>query len=261
MLKLLIIYAMKTKFARFCDTAVFVIGTSLIVFAWVNKYVKLTLWSALITAVFSFILAKIIWNTSTLKHNKAALKNQELKFAQNCINSFALSPKKTLDFFNKLIDNSAIKHNYLVAPDAIYFFDYSSEETTLKTIVELNDLAKQYSKCYLYSSNISEKSKQLLSQTSIIWINDYDCYLQMKEKNLFPISEQKSDEMQKGKLKQTFALMLERKKAKPYFLYGVLLLATSFIMPYSLLYCITGTISIIFSLLCIICKNINKQLS
>ena len=245
----------KTKFARFCDITVFVVGTSLIVFAWVNKYIKLTIWSALITGIFSFILAKVLWSTSTSKQNKLALKNQEIKFAQNCINSFALNPQQTLHFFNKLIENSRIVNNHICANNAIYFFDYSSEETQLKTIIEINQASAEYDNCYLYSSSISEKCKQLIGQTKIIWINDYDCYLQMKEKNMFPISEQKNNEIQRGKLKQTFALFLERKKAKPYFIYGVLLLATSFIMPYSLLYCITGTVSIVFALLCIIVKN------
>lgn len=246
----------KSKFARIIDTTLFVVGVSIIAFAWINKYLKATFWSLLITAGLSFVMAKIIWNISTKKINKKNLKTQELKFAQNCIDFLALNPSQTLGFFNKIIDNSCINGEFLVCQNSIYYFDYSSDQTSTQTLAKIqNKLNGCCSKAYLYSSKLSEKCAKLIGQTKIVWVQDYDCYLLMKEKNIFPITEQKSEQLQKHKFKQTLFAALARKKAKPYFFYGVLLLLTSFIMPYSLLYCIVGTLSIVMALVCLIVRN------
>ncbi len=244
----------KSNFARFCDTFLFVFGFGIICFAWINKYIKKSFWSLFITALICIVIAKLIWNISTKNTNRKNLKTQELKFAQNCIDFLALNPKKNLEFFAQIFDNAKVENNFLIVNNTIHYFDYSSDQTTLSTLAFLNEKANSY-KVYLYSSALSEKCKSLLCQTKIVWISDYECYLLMKEKNIFPISQQKNENLRKRKFKQNIYQMFTRKKAKPYFLYGILLLASSFIMPYSLLYCITGTISVMFALLCIIFRN------
>ena len=77
----------------------------------------------------------------------------------------------------------------------------------------------------------------------------------MKENNIYPITEQKSAKINKNRLKTAIKQSICKKKAKPYFLYGVLLLATSFIMPYSFLYCFIGSVSVIMALVCLLVKN------
>lgn len=244
----------KSKFARFCDTLLFVLGFGIICFAWINKYIKTSFWSLFITALICIFIAKVIWNITTKKINKKNLKTQELKFAQNCIDYLALNPQKTIDFFQNIFENSKVEHNYLIVEDTLHYFDYSCDQTSLSTLAFLNEKTRDY-KVYLYSSSLSEKCKNFICQTQIVYVSDYDCYLLMKEKNIFPISQQKNENLQKNKIKQNIYQMFARKKAKPYFLYGILLLASSFIMPYSLLYCITGTISVVFALVCIILRN------
>lgn len=251
----------KSKFARFFDTALFVFGVSIICFAWINKYLKATFWSLLLTSVVSFILAKIIWRLSTKKINKKNLKTQELKFAQNCIDFLTLNPQTTLTFFKQLFENSTIVDEYLEYENCLHYFDYSSDQTSTQTLAKLYQKALAGNqKVYLYSSKLSDKCAKLICQTNIVWVQDYDCYLLMKERNIFPINEQKNEAIQKHKFKQSFMQALARKKAKPYFFYGVLLLFSSFIMPYSLLYCIIGTISIVLALICLIMRN-NPQIN
>lgn len=244
----------KSKFARFCDMFLFVTGFGIVCFAWINKYIKRNFWSLFITALICLFMAKIIWNVTTKKINKKNLKTQELKFAQNCIDFLALNPQMATDFFKKIFENATAENNYLIVGDTLHYFDYSSDQTTLSTLAFLNAKTSKY-KVYLYSSALSEKCKNLICQTKIIYVCDYDCYLLMKEKNIFPISQQKNENLQKNKLKQSIYQMFARKKAKPYFLYGILLLFSSFFMPYSLLYCIIGSVSVIFALVCIIFRN------
>lgn len=251
----------KTKFARIIDTTLFVVGFSIICFAWINKYIKISFLSLFITAIISFIIAKTIWDLSTKKFNKKNLKTQELKFAQNCIDYLTLNPNQTLSFFKTIIDNSAIKGKFLLSPNAIHYFDYCSDQTSTQTLCALqNKIDLTHTKAYLYSSKLSEKCAKLITQTNVVWVKDYDCYLLMKEKQRFPITQQKSEQLQKHKFKQAFLQALARKKAKTYFFYGALLLLTSFIMPYSLLYCIVGTISIVMALICLLVKN-NQQIN
>lgn len=249
----------KSQFARFCDTVLFVLGIGIISFAWLNKYVKNTFVSLLITCLMSLVIGQLIWRIFTLNNNRKKLRSQELKFAQNCIDWLSLNPEKCLDFFAKLFENCKIEDGYIIYQNSIHYFDYSNDETTIKTIAKLNKLSENYDKIYLYSSKLSSKASKLIVQTNICHIIDYDCYLFMKEKNMFPISENRNQKIQKRKIKQTFLSLIERKKAKPYFLYGTLLLFSSFFMPYSFLYCAIGTLSIILALVCVVVRNTPKQ--
>lgn len=258
------LFMVKSKFARFIDTFVFFSGIFIVSFAWINKYIKMTLLSFFITFVISLIVGKIVWNLSTKNSNKKSLKMQELKFAENCIDYLSLHPANGLCFFNKLIDDSQIVDNYLVCNNTIHYFDYSSDQTTTNTLVKLTNKLKNGEKAFLYSSKLSEKCTKLINQTSVVWVQDYDCFLLMKEKNLYPITQQINEKVKKQKIKQALLNSFTRKKAKPYFLYGLLLLFSSFVMPYSLLYCIVGSVSIAFALICILARNnqiINKNLS
>lgn len=244
----------KSKFAQIFDTFWFIFGFGIICFAWINKYLKRNFWSLFITAILCIIVSKLIWSLSTKNINRKKLKTQELKFAQNCIDYLALNPSMVLSFFTKIFENAQIEDNYLIVDNSLHYFDYSTDQTTIKTLSFLNEKTQKY-KVYLYSSNLSQKCSNLLCQTQITWINDYDCYLLMKEKQLFPISQQKNEKLQKTKLRQALYQMFARKKAKPYLFYGTLLLLSSFVMPYALLYCIIGSISIVFALICIIFRN------
>lgn len=256
---------LKSKFARICDTFVFVLGFGIICFAWLNKYIKNIIYCLIISTIICLIVAKIAWNISTKKFNRKNLKTLELKFAQNCIDFLALNPNLTLNFFSKIIDDSHIFEDFLVSNNTLHYFDYSSDQTSVQTLAKINSkLNNNITKAYLYSSKLSEKCAKLLTQTNIVWVQDYDCYLIMKEKQIFPITEQKNEKIQRHKLKQTLLSFIARKKAKPYFFYGILLLLSSFVMPYSLLYCIVGTLSVVLSLICLIVKNnqeINGSLS
>lgn len=244
----------KSKFARICDTILFVLGFGIVCFAWINKYIKKNFWSLFITALICVIIAKIIWSLTTKQLNKNNLKTQELKFAQNCIDYLAINPQMTTRFFGQIFENAKVENKYLIVDDSLHYFDYSCDQTTVSTLAFLNEKSRDY-KVYLYSSSLSEKCKKLICQTQVVYVSDYDCYLLMKEKQIFPISIQKNENLQKNKFKQQLFQMFARKKAKPYFLYGILLLISSFFMPYSLLYCIVGSISVIFALVCIILRN------
>ena len=251
----------KSKFAQICDTIFFVLGFSFVVYAWINKYIKINLLSFVLTVALSLVVAWIIWTASTNKINKKNLKTQELKFAQECIDYFCLHPKETLSFFCKILPSAKINGDFLTYENALYFFDYDNEETSTKTLAKIIQFSGN-NKAYLFSSNLSKRCQTLLSQTNIVWVQDYDCYLLMKEHNTFPITQQPHNINKKQKLKNMFVQSIARKKAKPYFLYGVLLLLSSFFMPYSLLYCIIGSVSVCLSLLCLIFRNkTNNNLS
>ena len=60
----------KSKFAQICDTIFFVLGFSFVVYAWINKYIKINLLSFVLTVVLSIVVAWIIWTASTNKINK-----------------------------------------------------------------------------------------------------------------------------------------------------------------------------------------------
>ncbi len=254
----------KTRFAQAIDTTLFVVGASFVVYAWVNKYVKLSWVSIIITGIVSFVAAKIIWSLCTKKYNKRNLKTQELKFAQNCIDYLALNPSCCQPLFLKIIQNSKKLGNFLIEGKDLYYFDYSSETTNLATITKIYNKLKsaKCQTCFLFTSSISPKAKSAIdSYQKIEWVADYDAYLMMKDKNTFPITEQKNAKLERKKWKNAIKMAFERKKAKSYLGYGILLLAISFILPYTILYCVVGTIFVLFALLCLILKNNKKPIT
>lgn len=252
---------LKSKFAQLIDMTLFILGFSLISFAWLNKYIKITWLSLVIIGLLSIIIAKCIWNMSIKKYNKKNLKNAELKYAQNCIDYLCLNPAAALPLFKQIISGSVKNGNFLVKNNNLYYFDYQSEQTTIATLSKIKNKLKQTkkTKCYLFTSAISPKSEKLLD-ADIIIVHDYDAYLLMKEKNVFPITQQKAAKIKKERLKNAIKSAISKKKAKPYFFYGALLIFTSFILPYSMLYCIVGSISITLGLICLCIKN-NKSSS
>lgn len=252
----------RSRFAQGLDTFLFVICSSLVVYAWINKYTKLTWLSILITGAISFVAAKIIWDVTTNKYNKRNLKTQELKFAQNCINHLALYPTESLPLFKKIIAGSKIDGDFLVTKDSLYYFDYSSEQTTTATISKVLQKLSSLKKdnCYLFTSSLSGKAQDILgSITNIKVVADYDAYIMMKDNQTFPITQEKSAKMHKNRLKAVVNMAFSAKKVKPYLGYGTLMLFVSFIMPYTFLYCFIGTLFIIFALIALIKKHAKKS--
>lgn len=247
---------LKSKFAQLLDMIFFILGFSLISFAWINKYIKITWLSLVIIGLLSFVLAKIIWNMSVKKYNKKNLKNAELKYAQNCIDYLSLNPDKALPLFKQILDGSVKNGNFLVKNNNLYYFDYTSEQTVTSTLSKIKNKLKQTktTKCYLFTSALSPKTSKLLD-SEIVVVSDYDAYLLMKEKNIFPIPKQKSAKIKKARLKTALFNTISKKKAKPYFFYGALLIFTSFMLPYSVLYCVVGSVSIVLGLICLCVKN------
>lgn len=251
----------RSRFAQGLDTFLFVVASSLVVYAWVRKYIKLTWASIIITGIISFIAAKIIWDITTSKYNKRKLKTQELKFAQNCITHLALYPGEALPLFKKIITGSKVDGEFLIAGNTLYYFDYSAEQTTTATISKILQKLKtsKLDKCELFTSSVSSKAQEVLGTlNNINIVADYDAYIMMKDKETYPITEEKSAKMHKNRLKQVLNMAFSAKKVKPYLGYGLLLLFVSFIMPYTFLYCLIGTLFIVLALICLIKKHIKK---
>lgn len=246
----------KSKFAQFIDMILFIIGFSLISFAWINKYIKITWLSFIIVSLFSFIIAKLIWSKNTKKYNRAKLKNAELQYGEACINHLALHPDQTIPLFKKIITESVKNGNFLCKNDNLYYFDYSSEKTTTEVITKILNKLKhtKKQKCYLFTSALTDKASKLLPQ-NIILVSDYDAYLLMKERQIFPIDKSESAKIKKHRIKNAIFSAISKKKAKPYLFYGTLLILTSFIMPYSKFYIVIGTLLIVLALVCLCVKN------
>jgi hypothetical protein len=213
--------------------------------------------------LISFVIAKLIWNATTKKYNKQNLKNEELKFAQNCIDYLSIHPRECKQYFLSILPNSASDKDFIVCGKTLYYINYACEQVDTATIGKILEKLdeKKFDSCKLFCNNLSPKAREfIVSMQNITYIDSYNAYLLMKSANKFPITQQKNAKMQRAKWKNNIKMAFCRKKAKPYLIYGALLLATSFIMDYKFLYCFFGSVSVIFGIICLVIKNNTDQI-
>lgn len=225
----------------------------LVIYAWSIRYTRNIFISLCICLIVGITVAFILFSLNK-KHIKQKLSNiKEVAQAQNCFNYFALNKKQSIRFFEKLFDATYAEDNFYTSNGKSYYIDFQTEIFTTKELERL--VEKDYSNLTVITHNISQMAKDLSSSANIEFMEKEKLFLLMKEKNLYPIEEQKTAKIKNNKLKTLLNSAIERKKAKHYLLYGVLLLSISMLVPFTFLYCIFGSIFIIFGTICLFSKK------
>ncbi len=233
----------------------------LVIYAWINFYIR-DLWSTFIfSLVFSFAVLFILFYMLGKRQEKISTSKKENDKFNKTILAFRLTPKKekyaliekiiSKGFETKLDNNKLtyIKNNRthliiisthqdkLLESDIISIID----EYYTKNIDAIDIVCNEY---------LGNKTK-FLKSLDINIINKKTLYNDYFSKfDTYPNLEILDENINKLKLKDIAKNMFQPSKAKSYFLCGLILIFSSIILPYHYYYLIFGSMFMLFSIIC-----------
>ena len=196
--------------------------------------------------------------TSFKRSKKLLQSNKEARFANECFEYLSLDKSQSKRFFAKLLCATKTNGNYFFANNKTYYINYEDEELTTKDICKIK--SKNYQNVCIFANNLTPSAANACNKFNYVVSSKNEVFLLMKKNNLYPTEPQKTAKSMLISLKTIAKSIFDRKKAKHFLVYGVLLLIISFIVPFTFMYCIFGTISIVFGLVCFM-KNPKESIS
>jgi hypothetical protein len=249
----------KFKFINIVDIIFISIATFLILFAWVQFFVKNLITSLMLSTLLTIAILTIFRWLKIKKYNnlqfdinrKQDLASFRLAVQTMPTNKLATLIKKLLpiEYLAKIEkgDIIFIKDNV----KNIFTFHYSSEltETQLLNIIKTKNTPKLTIFCTSYTGEVKLIANAFKNiQVELV---DIEELFEIFNKNNIKIDTSHIDlNKPKVTLKQIFKNSISRNKSKPYFISGLILLLTSLIIPYKIYYVIFSSILLILSLVC-----------
>lgn len=231
---------------------------SLVCYAWLRKYTKSTFLSLAIVFVLSTLFACIILKVNFNSSNKLVQSNKDAIFQKQCFEYLSLNKSKCKHFFVGLLDIIKTSGNFFFDGKKVYYINYEDEQLSSKDICKIKN--KNYKDVIILSHQLTNPAKIACESFGYKTLTKTEVFLLMKQKKSFPTEPTKTAKGILESLKNFAKNIFNKKKAKHYLLYGVLLLGISFIVPFTFLYCVFGTISIVFGLVCFM-KNPKESTS
>lgn len=235
---------------------VFLITFVVIQFLIINLVLSLIL--SIILSVAILMVAKFLITKKT--NNKIALSEDKINTEIYNINFKTYSDVKKLSFVKNFIEKS-------YSPKIVgKHIDFVKDNEKHTMIVEMNEekitenflynLLKTYLNktqnliivCNNYDDTVKETCNSI-KNIKIKFIDKYEFYLKCKENNLQIIENIKIIK-NKLKIKDIFKNFFNITHFKGFFISGLIMLFTSFIVPFRIYYLIFGIILLIFSLIC-----------
>ncbi|MBQ9514246.1 MAG: hypothetical protein IJR66_04645 [Clostridia bacterium] len=236
------------------DTAFVFVACFLLSFFIFNYFTKrpysyvLALSLSLAVSVLAF---KII--SSAYISNKNASGNSRL--VKNTLNHLCLSKEKDVKdlFYSAFIKKgyvAEIKRRYILLPKEKLqlFFVFSFDGLTKKDVVAVYNMLSQSNRAVIYTNEISEEVKDFVirfnKKINVFYGKEVFDFL--KDCEVLPDIDFVLEEITAPKI--TAKTFIEKKKAKNYFVFGIIFLLLSFFVPLKLYYIIAGGIMISLSL-------------
>ena len=245
----------------------------LIVFAWINFYVK-DLWVTFATSlIFSFAIVFLLYYFLGKRQEKQALTKKEINEMNKCFLAFRLMKKsKQLNLIKHLIfaEYNLNEGNILSTNKKLSFKDGEKNHLVILAtdILKITDndlinlLNENYDAKYdcfdIFCNEVAVINAELLKDKKITFINHKTLYEKLKTYNLCPDTENLSPSATKFRFKDFAKTMFLPNKARSYFLCGLILIFSSIIIPYHFYYIIFGSMLMLFAIICKILPKVSK---
>lgn len=263
---------MRSIFAKFVDSVTVLLIGFILVFAWVRFYSSDMTLSVIVALFASVILCIGIHYFSTKNERKKINSQKEKRAAQSLATSLLGATKTELvDYFERIfIQNAKIitkGPNYLIfepilAQNNQYYAMHSTLHSTFvfpcfcKIKIELADLLEaiqlarstHQKNIEIFGIEFSSDIKtfaQKIKNLNISFFDQYDLYKIAKGIRAPITLDTSVTTMNYG---DYIRYAFDTKRAKNYLLFGLILLGTSFLVPYKIYYLITGTLLCITAL-------------
>lgn len=259
------------KIINLFDKIFITISTFLIIYAWLNFYLR-DLWTSFILGlIFSFaILFLLFYFINKQKIKKLTTKKEaeeiETNFFVFKLNSKQkkyeilrdiLSLEYEVKLTNKMLtyEKNNKKHLVIIATHL--------DEINTNTLINLVD---EFSKIQVDVINIicnsvsNSINKNLFLNKEIEFITKENLYFDyFKKSNIFPDRTNINLKINKPTFKNILKNFFTPEKAKSYFLCGFILIFSSIILPFHLYYLIFGSVLLIFAISCKILGKLRNK--
>ena len=255
-------YMSKFKIVNLIDKLFITFAVFLIIYAWLNFYIR-DLWttfflSILFTAACIFILYFFI---NKKQNHKTAHSNLQKEINDNFL-AFKLTPKEEkLKLLNNIISKnfltilrknslSYIKNNMKILVILATHIDSISQNDLINILDQYNtqDICGFEIICNEINPNLNTnifKNKTVLITNKSKLFFDY-----FQRTNIYPNKENIVLNYNKLTWRDILKGFFTPQKAKAYFLYGLLLIFSSIILPYHAYYIVFGSMLLLFSIIC-----------
>ena len=263
------LYMSKFKLVNTFDNLFIVLSIFLISYAWINFYLH-SLWlSFFLILIFTGSICVVLHFFLSKKNNKKILTNKTLKEIETNFFAFQLMSQKN----QVLLIKSTLKdckniltfNNFLTYEKDnkkhLLTLDVLSPTTDDKLIKILSDFADADFDV-LEIVNLKNETTiplNILKEKTIKFIDKSSLYSNhFLPAQKYPNKTQINYSESKLKFNEILKNFLQRKKAKSYFLCGIILLFSSLIFPFSAYYVVMGSTLLFFSIMCIIYPKFKK---
>lgn len=233
----------------------------LIMFAWINFFIR-NLWlSFVLSVLFSLAIVFILFHLTNKKQQKSISNQQHIRDMNEKFLAFLLLTKNNqlrllksiiekdgecLKFKDSLIttkDNKTTQIMLCLENEKVSQFNLINfVRNTEKNVHVLKIL------CNNFENNLNTK---ILKNLTIEFVTKKELYENyFLPHNLFPDCSNLSTENERKNLKTIAKNFINPNKTKSYFLCGLVLIFSSIILPFKTYYLIFGSILLIFSILC-----------
>lgn len=257
---------MRSILAKFVDSVSILLVGFILVFAWVRFYSGDITLSVIVALFASVILCVSIHYFSTKNERKKINSQKEKRAAQSLATSLLGATKTELvDYFERIFSQNAKiiakGPNYLVfepilAQDSQYYAMHSTMHSTFifpcfcKIKIELDDLLEaiqlarsaHQKNIEIFGIEFSPEVKtfaQKIKNLNITFFDQYDLYKIAKNIRAPITIDTRVTTMNYS---DYIRFAFDAKRAKNYLLFGLILLGTSFLVPYKIYYLITGSL-------------------
>lgn len=249
----------KFKFVNIVDTIFLAVAVFLIIFAWLQFFLKniiLSLMLGVVLALAVMLMLRFFHNKKYTNKQNALNKNSELAHFKLAIQT--MPSVKLTSTIKKLIPKTyspTTKNGDIsfVKDEKTHLFTfYFSNELNEAKLLEIIKLKKAQNLC-VFCSSFTKEAKLISTafKNKKIELITLEQLFEMFNQQNITIDTQNID-LNKSKitLKEILKNSISRDKSKGYFISGLVLLFTSIIIPYRIYYVIFSTALIALSLLC-----------
>lgn len=265
------LYMSKFKIINLFDKLFISISIFLIIYAWINFYVR-NLWTTFfLSLIFSAACVFVLYYFLNKKQEKVELGKKNTDEMNKSFLVFRLTPRKQKmellynllsKEFNTKLDNGILtyikdekKHLVIVATH----IERISENDLINLVDEFLDIDVDVIDIICNDVNPNINSKIFVDK-KIIFITKQKLYLDYFSKyQIFPDNSKIDTSITKLRFKDILNNMFIPQKAKSYFFCGLILIFSSIILPYHIYYIVFGSLLLIFSILCKILPKLKKN--
>ncbi len=251
----------KFRIINLLDKLFITFSSFLIIYAWLNFYIRDLSTTFILSLFFSLSLTYILFFILGKKKDKKTLSAKHNEEINKIFLAFRLTPhKEKLNLINKILslnfETKATskmitykKENQTYSVIIATNFQNLNQEDLINTLEQYNiktDCVEII--CNEHNSNLNAN---LFKNLKIYFINKTKLYIDFFQKNnIYPDTSILNDKELKPNWKMLLKNMLHEHKAKQYFILGFVLIFSSLILPYKTYYLIFGSGFLICSILC-----------